>query len=89
MKIEHITVHQVYYFKFTSKKMGKFGRSRGKVFIFLNHRDLKVKMIIFFEKLQIPSLYFKKLSAERKFEIKMVKKCLGPKMGKMVFDLDK
>ena len=73
MKIEHITVDQVYYCKFTSKKMGKFGRARGKVFIFLNHRDLKVKMIIFFEKLKIPSLYFKKLSAERKFEIKMVK----------------
>ena len=89
MKIEHITVDQVYYFKVHFQKKSASSAARAAKFTFFKSQGPYSKNDYFFEKLQIPSLYFKKLSAERKFEIKMVKKCLGPKMGKMVFDLDK
>ena len=32
---------QVYFYESNSQKIGEFGRARGKVFTFKNHRDLK------------------------------------------------
>ena len=84
----HTAADKVYLYELNPKNQQISLRARQSFLFFLISENFKMKIL--FLNLQTPSFYIKENSPKRKFEIKNIKYLfMGPKMGKVVFALNK